>query len=157
MVQEISTTVAQSHVSQLHRRPFASCVVGREKAARFPPAEGYHALTAGRRAAFTDSKIFLNCAEAGKECCTKQQWHFIRSPASVLGERNIIDSSLTHSNRHYIDLFDHPVKSKNADEGSKLTRMSWMQRNTPQTRPVPSFARSNTHAKPDFTEPFNRY
>lgn len=48
MVREMTAAVAQSS-----RRPFASCVVGRERAARFSPAEGYHALTKGRRAAFT--------------------------------------------------------------------------------------------------------
>lgn len=38
----IPKAVAQSHVfSQLRRRPFAFCVVGREKAARSPLAEGY--------------------------------------------------------------------------------------------------------------------
>lgn len=42
MAREIPKAVAQSHVvSQLRRRPFASCVVEREKAARFPLAEGY--------------------------------------------------------------------------------------------------------------------
>lgn len=41
MAREIPTAVAQSHVVSQLRRPFASCVVEREKAARFPLAEGY--------------------------------------------------------------------------------------------------------------------
>lgn len=44
MVRGAITAVMQSNVSVLRRRPFASCVVGRERAARFSPAEGYHAL-----------------------------------------------------------------------------------------------------------------
>lgn len=45
MLREMLTASAQSHVSSLHRRPFASCATGRERAARFSPAEGYHAVT----------------------------------------------------------------------------------------------------------------
>lgn len=73
-VAETLTAVAQSHVSSF--TPPVRILLSGGKAARDSPAEGYHALTAGPRAAFRDCPIFEQSAVNAENPASSRQHVF---------------------------------------------------------------------------------